>query len=177
MFGLTTGQYQYLGVKSINQMEPPSLESMGSLEGKFQHDQQHHSSEHGIGHARTLAGPPPEAPITPNVPPKDANNGWRTVHEHVQSPRMRSLVDSEMSRMASTTKKPCEGTGGRVGRMRSLNEPNAVTPNIMMVDRKNEETPMKEIQRVQLAAQPDLIQEKDLKPNVKESVRNSSIFH
>ena len=137
-------------------MEPPSLESVGMLEGQYQHDQENMinspkrrslASQGGV--ARSLA-----SARSMGAPEKDCdkNKGWRPA-AHYDKPMVRSL------------EKPCDKSGGKG---RSLVE--SVTPNIKMVDRKKEESPLQEISRIQMKPQEDKAEEKDLKPNVKEKV-------
>ena len=150
----------------------PVLESMGSLEGQFQHNQENRGSAmmdqggHQGGQARYMgAGAGGQAGAGRSMGGKkdcdknDPNGGWRPADPN-DRPMMRSL-----------TGKPCKNGAKPRSSFDPDQTPN-VKPDIRMVDRKKEESPLQEVSRINLRPQEDRAEEKDLKPNVHEKVCN-----
>ena len=169
-------------------MEPPSLESVGSLEGQYQHDQDNMIDQAGqgrslgagrAGRARSLGagqGSGRRAGQARSLGSYTGGDGSSGANKDCDKPnqgwRPASGYDKPMMRSLSG-KKPCKHPGGHggpgAGKGRDLDD-DAVTPNIKMVGRTKEESPLQEVSRIQMSPHEDKAEERDLKPNIKEKV-------
>lgn len=145
--------YQYFGLGNVNQYEPPSLESSDPLKGfHYQNDYQQKKSYrrkqyrgYSRGHTRALAS-------TSGLQMNSANDiqtvnaGWRTTFNMNKT----RTGDANYARLEPQTL--------------------PVSPQIVMIDRKKEESPLKEVQRVHFNPKELKIEEKNLKTNMREKV-------
>lgn len=202
-------EYHYKGVRNVNQMEPPSLESAAVLVGKheqnneqtlvkdagdegrdlpdsqpnFQQPPPYQPPQSPFGQpqmgARPFPPPPPQPQFQPMQNPapmsRDAFGGQQQMPDpeanmidqgpsQYQGPPINEAHAEIMNAEARLNNK-CNRP-----RSRALEVQEAVTPNIIMLERKKEESPMKEIQRIHLKHSGPIHEETELKPNIREKV-------
>ncbi|CAG2101043.1 unnamed protein product [Medioppia subpectinata] len=151
-YGQLLAQYQYLGVKQVNQMEAPSLESAGygiPMSNNIDDGETGGPRMRSLGQRRQQQQRPQQRSMDDGFGEYKKDCGWRDV------PHMRSLDPPK------TCKKKLQ--------FRSL-DANLVTPNIKMINRKKEESECKIVRRVGLKPTDVKSMEKDLKPNRKETI-------